>query len=144
MGRKAFLATAAALMLLAAGCRGREEKNTGAVLGPEQTVEAFCKAVAAGKIDGAMALCDTMTMKGYIESYTTAWDMQTRTDSSATAIAAAVLADAEFTVEDVVKDGDKRHILYIMDAGNGLKKEKKATVRKDDGVWKVEQITDRI
>ena len=64
-------------------------------------------------------------------------------DSSATAIAGAVLSEAEITVEDVTREGEKRHILYIMDAGNGLKKEKKATVRKIEGVWKVEEITDR-
>ena len=70
--------------------------------------------------------------------------MQVKADSSAAAIAAAMLSEADFKVEDIAREGEKRHILYIMDAGNGLKKEKKATVRKEEGVWKVEQITDRI
>jgi len=144
MRRKAVLATAAAVMMLAAGCGGSEEKKTEEQLGPEETVEAFCREMAAGGFEDAMALCDTMTMKGYIETYAEAWEMQVKADSSATAIAGSVLAGAEFIVEDAVKEGDRRHILYIMDAGNGLKKEKKATVRKIEGVWKVEQITDRI
>lgn len=143
MRRKAVLATAAAVML-AAGCGGSEDKKTEEQLGPEETVEAFCREMAAGGFEDAMALCDTMTMKGYIEAYAEAWEMQVKADSSATAIAGSVLAGAEFIVEDAVKEGDRRHILYIMDAGNGLKKEKKATVRKIEGVWKMEQITDRI
>lgn len=144
MRRKAVLATAAAVMMLAAGCGGSEEKKEAEQLGPEETVEAFCRVMAAGGFEDAMALCDTMTMKGYIETYAEAWEMQVKADSSATVIAASLLADAEFIVEDAVKEGDRRHILYIMDAGNGLKKEKKATVRKIEGVWKVEEITDRI
>lgn len=144
MRRKAVLATAAAVMMLAAGCGGSEEKKTEEQLGPEETVEAFCREMAAGGFEDAMALCDTMTMKGYIETYAEAWEMQVKADSSATAIAGSVLAGVEFIVEDAVKEGDRRHILYIMDAGNGLKKEKKATVRKIEGVWKVEQITDSI
>ena len=143
MRRKAVLATAA-VMMLAAGCGGNEVKKAEEQLGPEETVEAFCRVMAAGGFEDAMALCDTMTMKGYIETYAEAWEMQVKADSSAAVIAASLLADAEFIVEDAVKEGDRRHILYIMDAGNGLKKEKKATVRKIEGVWKVEEITDSI
>ena len=129
------------MLVMAAGCGGRQDKK--AEMGPAETVEAFVRAVTAGEFDEAMSLCDTTAMKGYIETYAQAWLMQAKADSSATAIAGAVLSEADITVEDVVREGEKRHILYIMDAGNGLKKEKKATVKKEEGVWKVEQITDR-
>ena len=138
------LMTVAICICMAAGCGGSEEKKSAVQMGPEETVEAFCRTMAAGGFEDAMALCDTMTMKEYIESYTKAWDMQVKADSSAAAIAAAMLSEADFKVEDIAREGEKRHILYIMDAGNGLKKEKNATVRKEEGVWKVEQITDRI
>ncbi len=138
MGRKAFLAGAAAvMMLMAAGCG---EKKA-AVMGPDETVEAFCRAVAAGRFEEAKSLCDTVTMKGYIEKYAQAWNMLTEKDSKATAIASASLADADIMVEDIAKDGDRRIITYVIAAGD-MDKKKTATVRKEDGVWKVERITD--
>lgn len=142
MKRIIMMAAVAATMSVAASC-GNGKTDKAVELGPEQTLEAFCRAVASGEFDKATGLCDTTAMKGYIETYAQAWLMQAKADSSATAIAGAVLSEADITVEDVVREGEKRHILYIMDAGNGLKKEKKATVKKEEGVWKVEQITDR-
>lgn len=133
---------AAAMMLVATAC-GNGKADKVAEMGPEQTLEAFCRAVASGEFDKAAALCDTTAMKEYIEAYAQAWEMQAKADSSATAIAGGLLSEAEITVEDVTREGEKRHIIYIMDAGNGLRKEKKATVKKEEGAWKVEQITDR-
>lgn len=134
------VATVVMLALTACG-NGKADKVT--EMGPEQTLEAFCRAVASGEFDKATVLCDTTAMKEYIEAYAQAWEMQAKADSSATAIAGAVLSDAEITIEDVIREGERRHIIYIMDAGNGLRKDKKATVKKEEGVWKVEQITDR-
>ena len=48
---------------MAAGCGGSEEKKAAVQMGPEETVEAFCRTMAAGGFEDAMALCDTMTMK---------------------------------------------------------------------------------
>lgn len=143
MKRNIISTVAAAAVMLAVTACGSGKTDKVAEMGPEQTLEAFCRAVAAGEFDKATALCDTTAMKEYIEAYVQAWEMQAKADSSATAIAGAVLSEAEITVEDVTREGEKRHILYIMDAGNGLMKEKKATVKKEEGAWKVEQITDR-
>ena len=142
MKRIMMMAAVAAAMLTAASC-GNGKTDKAVEMGPEQTLEAFCRAVASGEFDRATAFCDTTAMKEYIEAYAQAWVMQAKADSSATAIAGGVLSEAEITVEDVTREGEKRHILYIMDAGNGLMKEKKATVKKEEGVWKVERITDR-
>ena len=142
MKRIIMIAAVVAAMSVASSC-GNGKTDKAAELGPEQTLETFCRAMASGEFDKAAELCDTMAMKSYIEAYVQAWVMQAKADSSATAIAGAMLSEADITVEDVVREGDKRHILYIMDAGNGLRKEKKATVKKEEGVWKVEQITDR-
>lgn len=145
ISRKVFLAGAAAVMLLAAaGCGQRKAEKKAAVMGPEETVEAFCRTMAAGKFEEAMSLCDTETMKGYIERYAQAWNMMAKKDSGATAIAASSLADADIMVEDIVKDGDRRTITYAIAAGEGMEKKKAATVRKEDGVWKVEKITDSL
>ena len=131
-----------AVILLTAGCGERKEKA--AVMGPEETVEAFCSAVAGGHFEEAMSLCDTLTMKGYIERYSQAWNMLTKKDSGATAIAAASLAEADMIIENVSKDGDMRIVTFTIAAGEGMNKKKTATVRKDEGVWKVEKITDSL
>ena len=48
-----------------------------------------------------------------------------------------------FTVDDIVRDGENRHVHYTICAGEGMSKKKTATVKKIEGVWKVEEITDR-
>ena len=131
-------AVVAGLVILA-GCCGSNEK----AMGPEETVEAFCRAVAAGKFEKAKELCDTVAMKDYIDTYAEEMETMARRDSGAVAIAAATLAAGRFTVDDMTRDGDSRQIFYTIDAGDGMSKKKTATVRKTEGVWKVEEITDR-
>ena len=70
--------------------------------------------------------------------------MLVRKDSGAVAIASAVLAEADFRTEDVVKDGDRRKVTYTIETGDGQNKRKTATVKKEEGVWKVEEITDSL
>lgn len=140
MKHKIFITIAAMLMM--AGCGERKEETVN--LGPEETVEAFCRAVAGGEFEKAKTLCDTVAMNGYIERYSEALTMQARKDSGAVAIAAAELAKTVFTVDDIVRDGENRHVHYTICAGEGMNKKKTATVKRTEGVWKVEEITDRI
>ena len=54
-----------AIVAMAAGC-GRK----GSVpLEPSEVVEEFVKAVASGRTDDALKLCDNTRMAGYIETY---------------------------------------------------------------------------
>ncbi len=129
------------MMAMVAGCGERRDK-TGGQMKPEETVEAFCKAVARGDFKTAMPLCDTLTMKEYIDNYVQAWDVLVQKDSGAVAIAASSLAESVFTVDDITKDGEKRIVSYTITAGDGMQKKKSATVKKEEGEWKVEKITD--
>ena len=131
----------ALVLLVAAGCGERKQKK--AEMGPAETVEEFVKAVTAGEFGTAMELCDTSAMKGYIDRYARAWDMLAKKDSCAAAIAAQSLADASFVVEDIEKSEDRRLVTYTVVLGDQTKK-KTATVRKEEGVWKVEEITDSL
>ena len=142
MNRKIAVGALAVAVLLAVGCGGKKDKKD--VLGPEETVEAFVRAVAGGEFCEAMSFCDTLTMKKYISDYAQAWDMLVRKDSSAAVIAAVSLTEAKFLTEEVVKDGDRRKVTYTLDAGEGKNKKKTATVRKEEGVWIVEEITDSL
>ena len=132
-------------MLMVAGCGGKREKKAArkAEMGPAETVEAFVGAVTAGEFERAMSLCDTLTMKEYVDRYAKAWDMLSKKDSSAAAIAAGSMAEASFAFEDIAKNDDGRLVTYTVTVGDQTKK-KTATVRKEEGVWKVTEITDSL
>jgi hypothetical protein len=80
-------------------------------------------------------------MKGYLETWTETWSELTRKDSSALRIAAGILSESTFTVTNVVKDGDRRIITYTLETGD-KSKERSAVVRKEEGEWRVESMTD--
>lgn len=138
--KKYFFAAVIAICAIT-GCGGQKEKK---VMGPEEVVETFCKAVLCREYDKASALCDSTIVESYIESYAASMEKAARQDSSAVAIAARMLETAEITIEDVNKIQDKRQISYTIVITDDLKKEKTATLRKEEGEWKIEAITDRI
>lgn len=111
-------------------------------IGPEETLESFCRAVAGGDFCKARNLCDTVSMKEYLDTYTEAWETLKRQDSTALAIASAILSETVITTEKIEKNEGCREIYYIMET-DGHTKKMKATVGKEDGVWKVQGITDR-
>lgn len=127
-------------VMMAAGCGQRGESVE---MGPGQTVEAFCRAMAAGEFDDARALCDTVAMKDYIGNYAEALKMQMDADSSVAAIAAGLVSGAEMAIDQVVKDGNRRLVHYTITLAEGTTKTKTANVRKEEGAWRVEAITDR-
>ena len=137
MTRAALLITA---VLLTAGC-GRKAESV--EMGPAETLEAFFRSVSSGDFASAAALCDTLSMKDYISAYAEALNMQSGKDSSVAAIAAGILSEAEIMVDEVVRDNDRRLVHYTIDAGDELNKKKTATLKKDEGAWRVEKITDR-
>lgn len=129
----------AAVILLARG--GKEESVE---MDPAQTVEAFCRALASGSFDEARELCDTLTMDGYIDAFRQEFEAAASKDSSVAAIAAGMLSRAEITVDDIVKEGsDRKSVFYTVSAGEGMTKGKVAAVVKEEGTWKVTEITDR-
>ncbi len=135
-----FMNAVVVAVMMAAGCGQRGESVE---MGPGQTVEAFCRAMAAGEFDDARALCDTVAMKDYIGNYAEALKMQMDADSSVAAIAAGLVSGAEMAIDQVVKDGDRRLVHYTITLAEGTTKTKTAKVRKEEGAWRVEAITDR-
>ncbi len=112
-------------------------------MSPEEVVEAFSRAVAAGDFATAYELCDTVGMKDYIDNYREALTSLQKVDSSATAIAASMLSGAEFEVTDIDRDGETVSVRYRLEA-EGNTKTKTATVKKEEGGWRVTSVTDRI
>lgn len=133
-------AVAVVAAMVAAGCGQRSESVE---MGPGETVEAFCKALAGGDLETARGFCDTVAMNGYIRNYAEALDMQMQADSCVAMIAAGMVSQAEISVDEVVKDGDRRIVHYTVRVSEDMTKTKSAKVRKEEGAWKVEAITDR-
>jgi hypothetical protein len=129
-------AVVAGLVILA-GCGGSNEK----AMGPEETVEAFCRAVTAGQWNQAEALCDTLSMKEYLDSHKEAWETLQKEDSCTLAIAESILAETIMTVEQVSREDDRRVVSYTLTA-DGNSKMRKAILKKEEGAWRVERITD--
>ena len=125
-------------LLLLSSCAGGEKKD---FMSPEETVKAFCKAVASGDMERASKLCDAESMKTYLDAWRATWEKLEKKDSSALRIAAGILSEAEFSVEQSGKDGDKRTVTYTLKT-EGQSKSRKASLKKEEGEWKVEGLTD--
>lgn len=124
---------------LTAGCSSAEKKeNT-----PEAVVESFNRAITAGDFAAASALCDTVLMQNYLDSYREAWDVLMDEDSTALSIASAMLSGSVLEITSVEKEEKDRCVKYRLDA-DGRKKERMARVRKEEGEWRIIAITDAI
>ncbi len=124
-------------LVVLAGCNGGKEK----AMGPEETVEAFCKAVTAGEWDDAEDLCDAESMKDYMDSYKEAWEALLQEDGCVMEIAREIISGTVMTVADVRREDDRRVVSYTLTA-DGNSKTREATLRKEEGAWIVESIKD--
>ena len=126
-----------------AAITGKDSAKKGE-MGPEAVVEAFNRAVTAGDWSVAEGLCNTVSMKDYLESHQEAWETLQKEDSTALQIAASLLSGAVLKFGKVEKDEDGRAVHYTLEA-DGHRKERKAIVKKNgEGEWKIENITDAI
>ncbi len=113
------------------------------VMGPEEVAVAFGRAVASGDLDAARELCDSLSMNSYLENCGLRMDAMQKEDSSVFAVASALLAGAEFEVTGTRKEGEDRLVTYRISFGKN-EKTKVATLRKEEGEWRVRAITDAI
>lgn len=119
------------------GCH-RQEKS---VMDAETVLETFCRAMAAGDFDLAVSLCDTTGMKDYLSAYRQAWEMLQEKDSSTLSIASSQLAGSTFSIADTERT-EKGKVIYYSLSTEERTKDRKALVRKEEGEWKVAEITD--
>ena len=132
------IALLSALMLIGFG-----KRDKGGPMKPEEVTETFCRAVAAGDIEAARTLCDTISMKEYLDACRITWEEAMMQDSTAAAIAKVIMDAMEFRADDVSKDGNIRIVTYTIRTPEGQCKSKEARLRKEEGAWIVERITDR-
>lgn len=123
------------------GCSGAGKNK---VLEPEEVVKAFCNAVTGGEYELALEFCDSTMMCQYVEGIRATVSEAARRDSSAAGIAAAILKEAEIEIGDIRKEQDRRLVDYSIVISDEIRKDKIATMKKEEGEWKIEAITDRI
>ena len=107
---------------------------------PEDTVQAFYKALCSGEFELAESFCDTPGMGGYLGDFRSAWE---NIDGSLVEAASDILSEMTVAVTSVKKNGQNRTIFFELQSADGSTKEKAATLKKEEGVWKIGQITDR-
>ena len=90
-------------------------------------VESFNRAITAGDFVTASALCDTVLMQNYLDSYREAWEALMDEDSTALSIASAILSGTVLEITSVEKEDKDRCVKYRLDA-DGRKKERMARV----------------
>ena len=127
-------------LLMSCGGNNAEEKKA---LEPEEVVAGFCRAVAGGDFEEAYSLCDSAGMEDYISRYREVWKNLQKEDSSALAIASTMLAESEIEILKTAKEENGRAVYYKIEA-DGNTKTKKAAVVKEEGEWRVKEITDMI
>ena len=118
------------------GCQQNRETR----LGPDDTLETFYTSLYSGAFEQAESLCDIPAMSEYLDVFRSAWE---KNDSTIRAIASDILAGISIEISDVEQNGQNRTIFYKMTTTDGQSKEKIATLRKEEGVWKITAITDR-
>ena len=131
--RKIIFSIIAVIALTGCSSKGTEP-------GPEEAVEIFYTALFAGDFDKAEDCCGSVTMQDYINSFRSAW---ADNDDTTAAILPAILAETGISISAIEKSGQIRTIFYTLTAVDGKKKEKIATLGKDEGKWKITAITDR-
>ena len=134
MKRIIVLATVA---VITAGCFQGNKSETG----PRETLETFYIHLCNGDFDGAGSHCLKPEMDGYLEDFRTAWE---KNDSTVIVITSDILSEMTITITDEEKNGESRSIFYKLTSTDSHSKEKIATLKKEEGAWKIEAITDRL
>ncbi|MBO5419989.1 MAG: DUF4878 domain-containing protein [Bacteroidales bacterium] len=140
--RAAVVCAIALVVVLVIALRGNSSSQTKAD-GPAQVVEAFNRAITAGDFEKAASLCDTISMKNYLESYKEAWQVINMEDSTVLAIASEILTGAVLNIEEVLNEDGKKLVVYTLEA-DGHSKTRQARLKKEEGEWRIEAVTDRI
>ena len=131
-----YVAAIAALSIVS--CRSSQESHR--ELEPEEVVETFSRAIVSGDFEKAASLSDTVSMRTYLENCISIWKEK---DSSILAIASSILSEAGITIESSEKTETGRAVYYRIEA-EGKNKRKMAALKKEEGEWRVEAITDII
>ena len=101
-------------------------------------MEAFHKALYSGEFEQAKNLCDTLTMGEYIDAFRTVWEQN---GTSVAEIVSDIMSETQLKVTDTKKSEEGRTIFYEL-TFDGKSKTKTASMKREEGEWKIAKITD--
>ena len=111
-------------------------------LGPEAVVEEFTAAMKDGNFAKAEKLCYTDTMSVYMDAYKQKWEALKEANSETFEESVKILAGTEVHFEGMQEIDGVCMVDYALEM-NGVQKKHQATLRKEEGEWKVVKITDK-
>ena len=110
--------------------------------GPEGVLSEFVGAMKMGEFDKAWNLCDTAGMENYMQTYIQKWDSLSMKDSAAFASITALLAGTELHFLGLEENDGVSTIDYCLEMDGNLNAHQ-ATLRMEEGEWKIVAITDK-
>jgi hypothetical protein len=127
----------AAVFLSGEGASHKAEKP-----GPEGVVSSFVSAMKSGDFEEALALCDSASMHEHMHAYMQKWQEMSLKDSSTFCSLTEVLADIQISFDGMTEEHGMCHVDYRL-AMEDSEKECRATLRKEEGEWKIVEITSK-
>ena len=139
IGVGALAAAVAAAMLFLSGEDNAHETTKA---GPEAVVIEFTEAMKAGDFEKAQKFCDHVTMQKYMDDYMQKWEMKSHKDSAAFASTVNLLRETTINIDEVETQDGVCFIDYTLRLDKNTRK-CRASMKKEEGEWKLTEITDR-
>ena len=137
-----MILTVAALLAVAAVFVFSSRSQDIEKLGPEGVVTEFVSAMKTGEFDKAYSLCDSASMHNHLEAYAQMWQEQSQKDSASFIAMTEILAGTEIHFKDVTQGDGTCVVEYALEMEDS-RKNCTATLRLEEGEWKLVEITDK-
>lgn len=110
---------------------------------PEVVMTEFVDAVKTGDFDKAYNLCDTLSMKEYLDTFKEKWEENSLKDSTAFAATVEILSKTVIEINETEEKDGVCFIEYTLEL-DGSRRKCHAGLKKEEGEWKVTEITSAI
>lgn len=135
------IGAAAAVILIISGSRKEKEEKMEAA----ETVELFCRSVASGDWEDAAQVCDTLLMQDYIDRCRNIWETETdREEKRIVELAKEMMSSMTFTALQEKKVPGGVEVSFCIEMEGEEARYRTATLKRQEGIWKVTEITDSI
>ena len=141
--RKFILLTGAALLAASAIFIFSSRSDEGEKPGPEGVVTEFVSAMKTGDFDKAYGLCDTSSMSDHLKAYAQMWEEKSQQDSAAFSAINEILAGTQVHIQSMAEADGTCVVEYMLEM-EGARKESSATLRLEEGEWKIVEITSKL
>lgn len=110
---------------------------------PEDILKEFMSAMKAGDFEKAYELCDTASMKEYLNEYMEIWEVKSLKDSTAFSSTVEILAGISVEIDKFEEKDGECLVHYTLQMDSNTRK-CQAKMKKEEGEWKIAEITNGI